>query len=190
MVEFLGFIINPDSIHVDESKVKVIQDWPTPCCKDVQSFLGFANFYHWFKVNFSDMMVPLTHLTCKHMPWNWTNTCQEVFNLLKQAFTSAPCLHHFDLALHPIVETDTSNYAIAGIFLLCNDEGKVNPVAFYSCTLTGAKLNCNTHDKELLAIFEAFKNWHHYLELPHHTTNVITDHKNLEYFATTKVLSH
>ena len=45
-VEFLGFVINPDGIHMDESKVKVIQDWPVPRhVKDVQSFLGFANFY-------------------------------------------------------------------------------------------------------------------------------------------------
>ena len=45
-VEFLGFVINPDGIHMDESKVKVIQDWPVPChVKDVQSFLGFTNFY-------------------------------------------------------------------------------------------------------------------------------------------------
>jgi transposase InsO family protein len=62
-------------------------------------------------------------------------------------------------------------------------------VAFYSRTLTGAELNYDTHNKELLAIFEAFKIWRHYLESPHHTIDVITDHKNLEYFTTTKVLS-
>ena len=104
-------------------------------------------------------------------------------------FTTAPCLCHFDLALHLIVETDASDYAITGIFSLSGDEGEVNPVAFYSCTLNGAKLNYDTHDKELLAIFEAFKNWHHYLESPHHTVDMVTDHKNLKYFSTMKVLS-
>ena len=135
------------------------------------------------------MTVPLTRLMRKNMPWNWTNTCQEVFTLLKQVFTTAPCLRHFDPVLHPIVEMDASDYAIAGIFLLSSDEGEVNPMAFYSCTLNGAKLNYDTHDKELLAIFEAFKNWCHYLKSPHHTVDVVTDHKNLEYFSTTKVLS-
>ncbi len=77
---------------------------------------------------------------------------------------------------------------IAGIFSLCTDEGDVHPVAFYSRTLTGAELNYDTHDEELLAIYEAFKGWCHYLELPHHTINVVTDHKNLEYFSSTKVL--
>ena len=157
--------------------------------KDVQSFLGFTNFYCRFIVNFSDMTVPLTRLTRKNMPWNWMNACQEAFTLLKRAFTTAPCLRHFDLALHPIVEMDASNYAITGIFSLSSDEGEVNPMAFYSHTLNGAKLNYNTHDKELLAIFEAFKNWHHYLESPHHTVNMVTDHKNLKYFSTMKVLS-
>ena len=104
-------------------------------------------------------------------------------------FTTAPCLRHFDPALHLIVKTDASDYAITGIFSLSSDEGEVNPVAFYSCTLNGAELNYDTHDKELLAIFEAFKNWRHYLESPHHTVDVVTNHKNLEYFSTTKVLS-
>jgi hypothetical protein len=54
-------------------------------------------------------------------------------------------------------------------------------------TLTGAELNYNTHDKELLAIFEGFKTWRHYLESTHHTIDVITDHKNQEYFSLTKM---
>ncbi len=90
---FLGFIISPDGIHMDESKVKVIQDWPTPQrVKDIQSFLGFANFYRQFIVNYSDMTVPLTRLTRKNMSWNWLAACQEGFALLKKAFTSAPIL--------------------------------------------------------------------------------------------------
>ena len=45
-VEFLGFILSPEGLSMDEAKVKVIQDWPEPRkVKDVQSFLGFANFY-------------------------------------------------------------------------------------------------------------------------------------------------
>ena len=62
-------------------------------------------------------------------------------------------------------------------------------MAFYAHTLSGVELNYDTHDKELLAIFEAFKTWRHYLESPLHTVDVITDHKNLEYFSTTKTLS-
>ena len=51
------------------------------------------------------------------------------------------------------------------------------------------ELNYDVHDKELLAIFEAFKSWHHYLEGTPTPINVITDHKNLKYFSTTEVLT-
>ena len=187
---FLGFIISPDGLRMDDTKIQVIRDWPTPRkVKDIQSFLGFANFYRRFIANYSEMSVPLTRLTRKNSPWNWSPQCEEAFNLLKNAFTTAPILIHFDPALPPVVETDASDYAIAGIFSLRADDGEVHSVAFYSRTLQGAELNYDTHDKELLAIFEAFKIWRHYLESPHHTIDVITDHKNLEYFTSTKVLT-
>ena len=136
------------------------------------------------------MTVPLTRLTQKNVGWNWSTDCQESFNLLKKAFTTAPVLHHFNPSMPPIIETDASNYAITGIFSLRAEDGNVHPVVFFSCTLMGAELNYDTHDKELLAIFEVFKTWRHYLELLHHTINIVTNHKNLEYFTSTKVLSH
>ena len=188
--EFLGFVISPDGLRMDDAKIQVIRDWPVPRkVKDIQSFLGFANFYRRFIAKFSEITVPLTRLTRKDAPWIWSPACDKAFNLLKLAFSTAPILHHFDPALPPVVETDASDYAIAGILSLRTDDGEIRPVAFYARTLTGAELNYDTHDKELLAIFEAFKTWRHYLESPHHTIDVITDHKNLEYFSTTKTLS-
>ena len=187
---FLGYIVSPTGLRMDESKIAVIKDWPTPRkVKEVQSFLGFANFYRRFITHYSDITVPLTRLTRKNAPYYWSPACEESFRLLKDAFVSAPVLHHFDPTLPPIVETDASDYAIAGILSHRTDDGDVHPVAFFSRTLTGAELNYDTHDKELLAIFQAFKTWRHYLESPHHTVDVITDHKNLEYFSTTKTLT-
>ena len=58
-----------------------------------------------------------------------------------------------------------------------------------SYTFTVAELNYNIHDKELLAIFEAFKIWQHYLEGLAYPIDVVTDHKNLDYFSTTKILT-
>ena len=86
-----------------------------------------------------EITVPLTRLTRKNAPWNWSPDCDEAFNLLKQAFISAPVLHHFDPALPPIVETDASDYAIAGMFSLRTDDGEIRPVAFYAGTLSGAE---------------------------------------------------
>jgi len=88
------------------------------------------------------------------------------------------------------VETDASDYAVAGILSITCTDGEICPVAYYSRTLTALELNYDTHDKELLAIFEAFRNWCHYLEGSASPIDVVTDHKNLEYFSTSKVLSH
>jgi len=89
-----------------------------------------------------------------------------------------------------MVETDASDYAIAGILSLHCPDGELHPVAFYSCTLTVLKLNYDMHDKKLLAIFEAFRSWHHYLEGSATPIDMVTDHKNLEYFTTMKMLTH
>ena len=138
---------------------------------------------------YSDIVIPLTRLTQKDSPWLWSMPCEDAFQLLKMAFMTAPILHHFDLSLLPVVETDASDYAIAGVLSLCTEDGEIYTITFYSRTLTSAELNYNTHDKELLAVFEVFKTWRHYLESPHHTIDIITDHKNLEYFSTMKMLS-
>ena len=172
-------------------KIQTISDWPEPHkVKDIQSFLGFANFYHHFIFNYSNIVVPLTQLTRKDAPWNFSEPCRQSFNALKKAFTTAPILTHFIPDTPITVETDALDYAVAGILSITCADGEIHPVAFYSQTLTAPELNYNTHDKELLAIFEAFWAWHHYLEGSGSPIDVVTDHKNLEYFSTSKVLTH
>jgi len=68
-------------------------------------------------------------------------------------------------------------------------DNEIYPVAFHSRTFSAPELNYNVYDKELLAIFEAFKIWRHYLEGSTSPIDIIMDHKNLEYFSTTKVLT-
>jgi hypothetical protein len=67
---------------------------------------------------------------------------------------------------------------------------ELHPVTFHSQTLGPAKRNYDMHDKELLAIFEAFKVWHHHLEGSTAPIEVFMDHKNLEYFTSSKMLTH
>jgi hypothetical protein len=88
-----------------------------------------------------------------------------------------------------IVETDPSDYALTAILSIHTTDSDIHPVAFHSCSFNSTELNYNTHDKELLAIFEAFKHWHQYLEGSGTLVDVVTDHKNLEYFCTTKLLT-
>jgi len=189
-VEYLGYHLSPEGLTMSPDKIQTISDWPEPRkVKDIQSFLGFANFYRRFIFNYSDIVVPLTWLTRKDAPWIFSEDCRHAFNALKHAFTTAPILTHFIPDTPIIVETDASDYAVAGILSITCADGEICPVAFYSRTLTAPELNYDTHDKELLAIFEAFRNWRHYLEGSASPIDVVTDHKNLEYFSTSKVLS-
>ena len=189
-VEYLGYILSPTGLSMDTAKVQVIQDWPEPRkVKDIQSFLGFANFYRRFIHEYSDIVVPLTRLTRKDLKWNFSNACRDAFNKLKSAFLSAPVLTHWIPDTPIIVETDASDYAIAAILSIILSDGEIHPVAFHSRTLSTSELNYDTHDKELLAIFEAFQKWRHYLEGSGTPIDVVTDHKNLEYFSTTKLLT-
>jgi len=143
---------------MSDNKVKIIQDWPEPKkVKDIQSFLGFANFYCWFIFNYLDIVIPLTRLIRKDIPWKFDSSCVDAFNSLKKAFTSTPILTHWIPDAQLIVETDASDYALTAILSIVNKDNEVHLVAFHSRTFTAVELNYNTHDKELLAIFEAFK---------------------------------
>ena len=86
------------------------------------------------------------------------------------------------------METNALDYALTVILSIVDKENKVYLIAFHSCTFTVVELNYDTYNKELLAIFEAFKIWQHYLEGLAYPIDVVIDYKNLEYFSTTKVL--
>src|ERR1700742_1282956 len=88
------------------------------------------------------------------------------------------------------METDASDYAVAAILSQEDPVSKrIHPVAYFSRSMSPAELNYEIYDKELLAIHSAFKEWRSYLEGATHSVRVITDHKNLEYFASTKLLT-
>ena len=188
--EYLGYILSPDGFRMSPDKISAITDWPVPRkVKDIQSFLGFCNFYRRFIYGYSGITIPLTRLTRSNIRWDWSSSCQDAFDTLKQAFFKAPVLTHWIPDRQITVETDASDYAIASILSIIGDDGEIHPVAFRSRSLRPSELNYDTHDKELLAVFDAFTHWRHYLEGAGTPIDVVTDHKNLEYFSTTKVLT-
>ena len=189
-MEYLGFILSPDSLTMDPAKIQVIQDWPkSHKVWDIQSFLGFTNFYWRFINNYSNIVIPLTHLTWKGTPWHFSNDCQNAFSTIKKAFTCTPVITHWVLDAQITVETDALDYAVAAILSITLSDREIHPITFYSQTLTTSKLNYDTHNKELLAIYKSFQTWQHHLEGSATPINIVTDHKNLEYFSTTKILS-
>jgi Reverse transcriptase (RNA-dependent DNA polymerase)/RNase H-like domain found in reverse transcriptase len=115
-VEFLGHMLSADGLMMSKEKVQMIRDWPEPWkVKDIQSFLGFANFYRLLIHNYSDITVPLTRLTRKGIPWAFTEECRKSFEFLKKGFTSALILSHWVPDQPLVVETDASDYALGAI---------------------------------------------------------------------------
>jgi len=121
--------------------------------------------------------------------WEWTKEAERAFGELKERFTSAPILAHFDAQQPVIIETDASDFAIGTILSQRDKEGRLHPVAFHSRKFQPAEINYEIHDKELLAIVDAFKHWRRYCEGATHQIQLLADHQNLEYFTTTKVLN-
>ena len=95
-VEYLGFILSPEGLHMDPVKVSMIQAWPVPCnVRKVQSFLGFANFYQCFISGYTEFTQPLTNLCQKNTPWHFGEPESTAFQHLKMAFCAAPVLYHW-----------------------------------------------------------------------------------------------
>ncbi|QRW26231.1 Retrotransposable element Tf2 protein [Rhizoctonia solani] len=189
-IDYLGFIISEFGIEVDQSKVTDAMNWSTPKnVKNIQEFLGFVNFYRQFIPNFGNMARPLYNLLKKDSTWKWEQAEQQSFDGLKKCLTSAPLLLQPNTTKQFYVECNASDYATGAILSQRNPEGKLAPVAYLSKSLSPAKKNYDIFNKELLAVIRAFKEWRHLLEGSELPVQVLTDHKNLEYFSTSQSLN-
>ncbi|GLB45948.1 putative retrotransposable element tf2 155 kda protein type 1-like [Lyophyllum shimeji] len=190
-IEYLGLIISHGTASMDPVKVAGVAEWPVPKNKkEVQSFLGFTNFYRRFIRDFSHHARPLFDLTAKDVAWTWGSGQQDAFDSLKHAITSKPVLIFPDDDRPFRVEADSSDFATGAVLSQQSPEDeKWHPVAFYSKSLNAVERNYEIHDKEMLAIIRALEEWRHFLEGARHKVEIYTDHKNLQYFLTAKKLN-
>ncbi|KAL5594252.1 uncharacterized protein BROUX77_006207 [Berkeleyomyces rouxiae] len=189
--KYLGFIIQAgEGIKVDPAKVAAIREWQPPTnVKSVRSFLGFANFYRQFIPLFSEVAAPLVRLTKKEEPWKWSKTENQAFEKLKNDFMRAPVLAMWDEERPTIVECDCSGWALGGTLSQVDETGSLRPVAFFSKKLSPAEVNYEIHDKELLAVIKCLEEWRGELKSLGAPFKILTDHRNLQYFMTTRKLS-
>ncbi|XP_016326110.1 uncharacterized mitochondrial protein AtMg00860-like [Sinocyclocheilus anshuiensis] len=191
-VQFLGYNIDRTGIQMDEGKVEAITSWPEPTTiKELQQFLGFANFYRRFILDYSKITSPLTSLLRgKPKSLSCTPAALEAFSSLKRAFTSAPLLVHPDPDLPFVVEVDASTTGVGAV--LSQQQGnpaRLHPCAFFSRKLSPAEINYDIGNRELLAIKLALEEWRHWLEGAVHPFTVLTDLKNLQYLREAKRLN-
>ncbi|XP_077224207.1 putative mitochondrial protein AtMg00860 [Tasmannia lanceolata] len=173
---FLGFNISREGISVDDAKIKVIQEWPTPInVHEVRSFHGLASFYRRFIAHFSSIAAPLTSCMKKGV-FVWTIEAQRSFEQLKEKLCTAPvlALPNFDLIFE--VHCDASGTGIGGVL---SQGGR--PIAFFSEKLNGAKLKYSSDDLEFYALFRTLEHWRQYLI--HREFILYTDHEALKYIS-------
>jgi len=188
--EYLGFIINNEGVKVDPIKTAAIWDWKEPTNKKgIQEFMGFCNFYRGFINGFSRTAKPLYDRAKKDVVWEWGNKEQTAFDELRQKLCSTPVLTYFKAGRPLLVETNASQYVCLGILSQQDGDGKWKPIAYRSKTMKPAECNYDVHDKELLAIVQALKEWRRYLKRSGQHFRVWTDYQNLIRFTTTKQLT-
>ncbi|MBW0487112.1 hypothetical protein O181_026827 [Austropuccinia psidii MF-1] len=139
--------------------------------------------------NYSKEITALTSLLKRDSPFIFNEKGLIQLQILKEEFTTAPILSHFNPSLPTIVETSASDYSLGAVLSQVNDSGK-HPISFDSCKLLSAELNYEVHDNKLLGIVWALKNWRAFLLSLYNPFEVLTDHSSLQYFMSSKVLTH
>ena len=168
-ISILGYKVAHQSIKPDPERVRSLLEMRAPITnKELQRLIGLFAYYARWIPSYSDKIRPLIKST---LPLS--SDALFSFDVLKQALASA-ALHPIDNTLPLTVETDASNFAIAGTL---NQEGR--PIAFHSRTLSPAEQRRSSVEKEAYAVVEALRKWRHLLIGRHFT--LVTDQKSVSF---------
>ena len=125
----------------------------------VRRFVGMLNFLSPFCENLSSTIRPLTELTKKGMVFSWAERQENAFKEAKKLITESPVLKYFDLDQSVVLQVDASKSGLGGVLMQPNDEGKLQPVSYTSCSLNKSEQNYSQLEKECLAICNAFNKY-------------------------------
>ena len=177
-ITFFGFDISARGIRPKNQSVEAIRNAPTPTTASVvPSFLGLASFCRRFIPDFSTIAYPLSELTRKVVPWQWTTTYQSSFDKLKTMLTSDCVMAHYDPAAPTQLRVDASPDGL-GAILTQTQHGVVRPVAYASRTLTPVERHYSQTEREALGVVWGCEKFHLYLFGTQF--DLFTDHKPLE----------
>lgn len=183
-VKYLGHIIGRSGVKPDPQLTEAIRTFPTPqTVKQLQSYLGIANYYRKYCSNYAEITKPLTRLLKKDTPFVWSDDCEVSFQKVKEMLTNAPVLSYPDFSKPFILSCDASNYAL-GCVLSQEIDGVEKPIGYASRQLNNAEINYSTTEKECLALLFGIKYFRCYLYGRRFT--VYTDHSALQWLLNLK----
>ncbi len=171
-------------------KINIIVNWFILInVKDIQSFLDFTNFYKIFIYDYSRITTSLTLLIRKDVLFVWFQKCQIAFNTFKKVFTFKIILCHYNSNHKIVIKINTSNYVFKNILFQYDENKILHSVTYFLKKHNSIECNYEIYDKEFMIIVYAFEKWWSELEDFIYSIKMITNHKNLEYFMSTKQLS-
>ena len=183
-VTFLGHVLTPDGVQPNPENVEKILDWEAPKnVKQIQSYLGMANYYRRFIPNFSALSRPLVELTKKGKIFQWTDQCQTVFEKIKMLLTNAPIMAHPQNSGLYILDTDACDVSIGAVLSQIQD-GTEKVIAYGSKSLNKHEKNYCVTDRELLAVRHFTEHFRSYLL--GRKFLIRTDHQALKWLFTMK----
>ncbi|RXN16546.1 putative protein K02A2.6-like protein [Labeo rohita] len=164
-VEYLGHqVINADGLHKAPSKVRAILEAPTPQnTSQLQSFIGFLNYYGRFINGLATLLRPLHQLLCSNQSWEWTQQCETTFQEAKKALVKSGVLTHFNPNLPLQLACDASPYGVGAVISHIMPSGEERPIAFASRTLNKSESKYAQIEREALGIIFGVRKFHQYL---------------------------
>ncbi len=182
--------MSAEGISTDLEKVAAVAKWPVPTkAPDLRSFLGFTSYYRRFIKNYLRIAKPLHTLVAdveaQHTEYEWSEACQEAFDMLKTRCIEAPILAYPNFDKPFIIHTDASGMGLGAILYQADDDGRERVIAYASRGLSKSEANYPAHKLEFLlalkwAVCEKFQD---YLLGAHFTVH--TDNNPLTYVLTT-----
>ena len=179
-VTFLGHVLSGEGVATDPAKTEKVATWPVPTShREVQQFLGLANYYRRFVRDYAKVAKPLHRLTEKTMQFQWSQECQDAFTRLRNELVSTPILAFPDYDKEFILDTDASNDGIGAVLSQIQESGEEKVIAYGSRVLSKPERRYCVTRRELLAVVTFTRHFRHYLLGRHFTLR--TDHGSLRW---------
>jgi hypothetical protein len=162
--KLLGHIVSAEGVRIDPSRVEAIQTLSLPRSKkEVQAFLGKINFLRRFISNFVELVKHITTMLKKGNEVKWTAEPRESFVQIKRALTEAPVLISPDYSKDFLIFSFASFDTVAAVLLQKNEEGREQPIAFFSKALRDAEVRYEIMEKQAYALVKALKSFRVYV---------------------------